>query len=206
MRRVLLLLLVCLVVAGCGPLERGPFAAPRTALVLLDLQRDFLEPSGRMPIDAQQVEPLLAVSGALADVAARSGWPIVRVLNDFEPGDVGNLIRNQAAVRGSAGAEWDPRAPQAAEAVVPKQAPDAFSAPRLGAFLDEREVATLVVGGVFADQCVAATIATARARGFKVVVVREGVGAATRAARGSALESYARQGVEVLDEVGALAR
>ncbi|MDX2011907.1 MAG: isochorismatase family cysteine hydrolase, partial [Myxococcaceae bacterium] len=177
-----------------------------TAVLLLDLQRDFLEPTGQMPIDASQVEPVLQTSADLAALASREGWPVVRVVNDFDPGDLGNLFRNQAAVRGSLGAEWDARAPSTAEVIVPKQAPDAFSNPHLAAFLDERQVMTVFVAGVFADQCVAATIGSARARGFRVLVVRGGVGAGSRAAWSAALDGYARQGVELLDEVGALAR
>jgi maleamate amidohydrolase len=200
-------LLACLIMSSaCGPAERGPFDAPTSAVVLLDLQRDFLESSGRMPIDPAQVEPVLRTASELTAAASRAGWPVVRVINDFDPGDLGNLFRNRAAVRGTAGAEWDPRAPAPAEVVVTKQAPDAFSNARLSTFLEERQVVTLLVSGVFADQCVAATIGTARARGFRVVVVREGVGAANAASWRSALDGYSRQGVELLDDVGALAR
>ena len=182
------------------PGEDGP-----TAVVLLDLQRDFLEDHGRMPIERTQVEPLLRhASDVVAEARAR-GLPVVRIHNAFSRADVvGNLSRGGAAVEGSEGAEADPRVPAGEDARFDKQWPDAFTNPDVDAWVRDHRVRRLVIVGVFADQCVEATARAARHRLLEVSVVREGVGAGSGEARDRALARLAAVGVEVVDQVSDL--
>jgi nicotinamidase-related amidase len=179
--------------AGIGMLTK-----PDTALLALDLQWDFLQPRGRLPIGRDQAPWVIETLNRAARAAAARGWPVIYVLNAFELFDPSNLFRNFAAIRGSAGARFDPRVVRPPGAVVlDKQVPDAFTNPRLALQLRERRIGRLMIGGVFADACVKATALSGLARGLEVLVLEDGVGAATAGARQAALDLLARRGARV---------
>jgi nicotinamidase-related amidase len=164
----------------------------------MDLQRDFLEDGGRMPVARAQVEPLLESVAGLRDEALAAGRPVLRVENLYSPSDVGNLFRKQAAVRGNAGAEWDPRVASDGEGPFTKDAPDAFTNADFDLTLRQRQVNHLVLAGVFADGCVKWTARGARNRGYRVTLVEPAVAAATDSARRVALGELRAEGVDVV--------
>lgn len=170
-----------------------------TALLAMDLQRDFLAPGGRLPIAAdQQADVVDAMNAALAAAEAR-GWPIVYVLNAFRPWQPANLFRNFCALAGSPGAALDPRIAVVAKAErIEKRAPDAFTSPALGPLLARLNVGRLVIGGVFADACVSATARAALGKGYQVAILGEGVGAGSAKAREAALDRLRAAGAEIL--------
>ena len=182
---------------------KRPGAPPKgvgeSALLVLDLQRDFLEGDGRMPIAAQQVTPLLAVANALIDAAASEGAPVVYVLNAFPRSQhVLNFFRHGAAVAGTPGAEINPRVRRAPEAATfSKERSDAFSNADLDVFFRKAGVRHLVIVGVFAPACVRATARGALRKGYRVTVVSDGVGAASDAARDRALSRIAAGGAAI---------
>lgn len=174
------------------------YEAPSTAVLVLDLQRDFLAADARMPIARNQVDGVLAASNAVIGAAAESGAKVVYVANQFSPSDVvANLFRRSAALRGSRGAALDPRVLEVEGEHFPKSARDAFTNPDLDAYLRRERVSRLVVLGVFADACVRGTILGALNRGYAVTVVREGVGASSDSSCASALAAYAKAGATV---------
>ncbi len=177
-----------------------------TAFLVLDLQRDFLEARGRMPIDGAQVEPLLVASNALIDRAAMNGAPVVYIVNAFPPSQwFLNVLRRGAARVGTYGAEMDPRVHIAPGGTFTKDAGDAFTNPALGAFLRERAVERLLLGGVFAPACVRATLRGALREGYGVTVVRDCVGASSDRARDRGLAAMADDGATLASAEGALA-
>jgi nicotinamidase-related amidase len=174
------------------------YPQPKTAVLAMDLQRDFLEEGGRMRIEAAQVDEVVRASNTVLAAARRRGLPVVYVGNEFPPTDVlANLARRGAAVQGSRGAEIDPRIDHLDGAYFPKRSRDAFSNPELDAYLRQNEVAELIVVGVFAGACVRATVLGALNRGYRVVVVREGLGAASMRERESVLAEFTGAGVRV---------
>ncbi|MNS14888.1 hypothetical protein D3C72_465140 [compost metagenome] len=61
------------------------YEQPRPALVVLDLQLDFVGPQARMPVTADAVPGLLTATNAVIAQAARRGWALVYVGNEFGP-------------------------------------------------------------------------------------------------------------------------
>jgi len=183
------------------------YPAPKTAVLAVDLQRDFLAADARMPVARPQVDPLLRASNAVLDVAHERGWRIVAIGNEFPPGDwLRNLVQHGAAIRGSRGAELDPRVRCASDVYFAKSRRDAFTNPALDAWLRAEQVDHLVVLGVMANACVRATVLGARNRGYRVTVVRDAVGAPSDGARDSALASLARAGAEIVSAADVLLR
>ncbi|MGH6958377.1 MAG: cysteine hydrolase family protein [Caulobacteraceae bacterium] len=180
-----------------------PLTGPRTALLAMDLQRDFLEPGGRLPIEAVQIGAVVAGMNRALIRAARGGVAVVYVLNAYDLLDPSNLTRNFAALRGSPGAALDPRVTVVQGApIVRKKVPDAFSNPALADWLARERITRLAVGGVYADACVTATCRSALKRGYAVEVLADAVGARSEAARRHAVADLVRRGARAASADG----
>ena len=148
-----------------------------TALLLIDLQRDFLETSGRMPIKARNADIVISLANRLIMHAESAGWKPVFIKNEFKKSDwIGNILRKRAAIEGSVGAEIDPRVlfPMSSS-VISKSRPDAFTNPELVELLKSSGIHQIIILGVMAEGCVRATVNGARSLGFSVTVVSDGV-------------------------------
>jgi nicotinamidase-related amidase len=186
-------------------MRSGAALSTKTAVLALDLQRDFLEEAGRMPVARNQVDGLVVAANAVIDRAAAKGVPVVYVLNEFRRSDwLLNLLRRGAAVVGSPGAELDPRVHVVGSARFPKWQTSAFTNPALDAFLREQGATHLVTLGLYAPHCLRATVAAALERGYEVTVVSDAVAAASDRSRDKALERMKRGGASLATSDAAL--
>ena len=171
---------------------------PQRAVLLMDLQVDFLDPAtGRMPVAALAAERVLDRANAVLRGEALAGSLVVAIANAFPRSQyLGNFFRHQAAVEGSSGASLDPRL-QVSERVpvFGKNASSAFSNPQLHPFLQAQGVRTLVLIGVFAEGCVRATAVQARRLGYEVVAPLDSIATNSRLKLAFALRSMRRHGV-----------
>lgn len=167
----------------------------RTALVIIDMQRDFLEPGGfgdALGNDVSLLRSAIAPLQAVLAAARRAGMMIVHTreghrpdLADLAPakhrrgnfttriGDAGPMGR--ILVRGEAGHDIIPElAPIAGEPVVDKPGKGAFYATDLEAILRSRGIDRLIVTGVTTEVCVHTTVREANDRGFDSLVLSDG--------------------------------
>ena len=149
-------------------------AAGTTALLLVDVQRDFLSSSLGSLRDgyADRVARLLAV-------VREAGLPVVHVHSAFAP-DGSDWMRRYRprgsipGVRGTPGAVVLPGCePEGDEPVVEKQTFDAFGRPELHPLLRSRGVESLLVAGLVTSTCVLLTAASAMQHGYLVAVVED---------------------------------
>ncbi len=171
----------------------------KKALVLIDLQYDFLNASGRMPAATEQIEPMLAQTQCAVAAANAAGDPIIGVANRFARLDPGNLFRRFAAVAGSPGAEWDQRAPQAGAGTFTKASGSAFSNPEFENALRSHGIGEIVLTGVYTSGCVAATAEAGLRRGFNVSLLASGTADSSERARQSAIRRLDKAGVHILE-------
>jgi nicotinamidase-related amidase len=172
----------------------------RSALLLIDFQRDFLADDGRLPVARHQVTGVLVATRLAIDRAQVKGDLIVKIGNEFRPGDwIGNLFRHHAAVAGTPGTEWDTRVqPNGGEAhYLPKWKASAFCNPELGDLLGREGVTDVVLCGLYARVCVTATARAALDRGLRVTILRDAVACKSDGSREAALHRLARNGVEL---------
>jgi nicotinamidase-related amidase len=148
-----------------------------TALLLIDLQRDFLEANGRMAVSAVVASQVVSLANRLIQHGENAGWKLIFIRNEYPKSElIGNLFRKGAAIEGSRGAELDPRViVPFSGLVLTKSRPDAFTNPELEETLASGAVHQLVVLGVMAEGCVRATAKGALNRGFAVTVVSDAV-------------------------------
>jgi len=171
----------------------------RKALVLIDLQYDFLDARGRMPVAADRIQPMLAEIGKAAASASAAGDSIIAVANRFARLDPGNLFRRFAAVAGSPGAAWDARAPKPNAGCFIKASGSAFSNPEFERALRENGIGEMVLTGVYTSGCVAATAKGGLKRGFKVSLLAPGTADSSERARQSAIGRLEKAGVRIVD-------
>lgn len=169
------------------------------ALLLIDLQVDFLDPAGRLPVGTADAERVIAVANRTAALFAAQGWPIIVIHNQFRKDDViGNFFRKSAALEGSAGAEIDPRVIVPIASYFSKAASSAFTNPELAAYLQAAAIDRVVICGVYAEGCVRATALAARQAGLATVVLADGVASNRQAKYKWALSQLRKRGIEVL--------
>jgi nicotinamidase-related amidase len=170
----------------------------RHALLLIDFQRDFLADDGRMPVARHHVTGVLVATGRAIEQATADGDLIIRIGNEFRPGDrIGNLLRHHAAVAGSAGTAWDDRVQAGGSVYLPKWKGSAFCNPELAGLLGREGVGEVTVCGLYARDCVTATARDALSRGLRVTVLRDAVACRSDRSREAALGRLHRRGVEL---------
>jgi nicotinamidase-related amidase len=171
------------------------FQARTTALLVIDMQRDFLHPDGyaaRASLDIaplrKAIEPVSRVLAAaraaeLTVLHTREGH--VPDLSDCPPyklersrragaeigaaGPMGRLL-----VRGERGHDFiDALQPQAGEIVIDKPGYSAFEHTALGQLLTTRGIDTLILTGITTEVCVSSTLRTAVDRGYRCFTVAD---------------------------------
>lgn len=173
------------------------FDVPGTALVIIDMQRDFLEPGGfgeALGNDVSLLRGTIAPTRILLDAARAAGMLVVHTreghrpdLGDLPPakkrrgrfpvtiGDPGPMGR--ILVRGEIGHDIIPElAPIDGEPVIDKPGKGAFHATDLDSVLRNRGIGKLIVCGVTTEVCVNTTVREANDRGFDCLVLEDCVG------------------------------
>jgi len=165
----------------------------RTALVVVDMQRGFLDPGEAMEVPAAR--EIVPVIQHLLSVFRARRLPVVFtefVYSESVPVLIGRLhpehrpappgaprgfgLPSSSCLEGTSSAETVPDlAPRPDEIVVRKRGYDAFAGTLLDRALRARNVTSLVVTGTMTDICVLATVTAALHREYRVTVVEDGV-------------------------------
>ncbi len=173
------------------------FTPAHTALLIIDMQRDFLEQGGfgeMLGNDVSQLRRTIEPNMRLLAAWRAAGLTVLHTreghrpdLGDLPPakkirgrsktsiGDVGPMGR--ILVRGEAGHDIIPELyPLPGEAVIDKPGKGAFFATDLQAILHNRGITSLVVTGVTTEVCVNTTVREANDRGYECLVPSDCVG------------------------------
>ena len=194
-----------------------PLDVGSTALVLIDMQRDFLLPGGFGETLGNDVSLLQKVVPPLAEVlaAARAaGMLVIHTreghlpdLSDCPPaklqrgkpsqriGDTG--ANGRILIRGEYGHDIvDELAPIEVEVVIDKPGKGAFYATELQAVLQTAGITRLIVTGVTTEVCVHTTVREANDRGYEALVLSDCVG--------SYFPEFQRVGLEMVSAQGGI--
>jgi len=148
--------------------ERLPIDPAKTALVVVDMQRDFVDADGALSVPGA-AGTVLAIR-RLLEWARRSGTLVVFTQDTHREGDPEWRIWPRHAERGTPGWEIVPDlAPAAGELVFEKVRYDGFYGTGLDHELRRRDIETLVICGTVASICVHYTAASAGLRWYRVV-------------------------------------
>ena len=169
----------------------------KCALLIIDMQRDFLEPGGfgeMLGNDVSQLRRTIEPNRALLAAFRNAGLTVMHTreghrpdLSDLPPakkvrghgattiGDLGPMGR--ILIRGEPGQDIISELyPLPGEPVIDKPGKGAFFATDLHAILQNRGITQLVVTGVTTEVCVNTTVREANDRGFECLVPDDCVG------------------------------
>ena len=165
----------------------------RTALVVVDMQRGFLDPGEAMEVPPAR-ETVAAIQALLQLFRSRrmpvtftefvysESAPLLmgRLHPEHQPAKPGAPrgfgLPSSSCLEGTQSADTVPDlAPRSGELVVRKRGYDAFAGTALDGALRARNVTSLVVTGTMTDICVLATVIGAFHREYRVTVVEDGV-------------------------------
>ena len=167
---------------------------PRAALLIIDMQRDFLEPGGfgeMLGNDVAQLRPSIAPLQALLAAARQAGLFVMHTREGHAP-DLSDLhetkrLRGRGAITigdpgpmgrilivGEPGHDIIPELyPIGGEPVIDKPGKGAFYNTGLSGILAEQGIAQLIVCGVTTEVCVHTTVREANDRGIECLVVSD---------------------------------
>jgi nicotinamidase-related amidase len=197
-----------------GPIRLRP---ERTALVIIDMQRDFLEPGGfgeTLGNDVALLQRAVGPAGTALAAAREAGLLVVHTREGHRPdladappakvlrgapskriGDPGPMGR--ILVRGEPGHDIVPAlAPAPGEPVIDKPGKGAFYETDLDLVLRNRGIDTLAVCGVTTEVCVHTTIREANDRGYRCVALGD--------ACASYFPEFHRVGLEMIKAQGGI--
>ncbi len=186
----------------------GNFDAASTAVLIVDLQNDFLHPKGaygrsgtsspEIAALPDRIRPLLdtvrraggwVVSTQFTLVPGRDGAPFISphlkkmrpflTTGDFVPGGWGHALVDEV---------------QPADLTVEKVAYSAFYQTRMEFVLSRAGIRTLMVCGIVTNGGVASTVRDAHVRDFNVITLHDGCAAFSRETHDTAVEALATVG------------
>ncbi|CAG1007151.1 MAG: cysteine hydrolase [Rhizobiaceae bacterium] len=187
----------------------------RLALVVIDMQRDFIEPGGfgaALGNDVSRLTAIVPTVKALIGLFRRHGLPVVHTreahrpdLSDCPPakrlrGRPGLRIGDQGAmgrilVAGEPGNQILPElAPLPGEIVVDKPGKGMFWATGLHETLSERGIAQLVFAGVTTEVCVQTSMREANDRGYECLLIEDATESYFPEFKAGAIEMIVAQG------------
>jgi biuret amidohydrolase len=166
----------------------------KTMLVVIDMQRDFIEPGGfgeSRGNDVTRLQSIIPTTAALIALFRRQRWPILHTREAHKPdlsdcpaskinrgrgpqkiGDEGPMGR--LLVAGEPGNQIVPElAPIAGEMELDKPGKGMFWATGIHETLQQMEITHLVFAGVTTDVCVQTSMREANDRGYECLLIED---------------------------------
>ncbi|MDP3899280.1 MAG: isochorismatase family cysteine hydrolase [Mesorhizobium sp.] len=194
------------------------FRPETTALIVIDMQRDFAEQGGfgaSLGNDVSRVTKIVPTVKRLIEGFRAAGLPVIHTmechrpdLSDLPPakrnrgnptiriGDAGPMGR--VLIAGESGtAILDALAPVDGELVIEKPGKGAFYATSLGEDLKRMGIAQLVFAGVTTEVCVQTTMREANDRGYECLLAEDATESYFAAFKQAAIEMIRAQGAIV---------
>jgi nicotinamidase-related amidase len=179
-------------------IEAEPYAfelsPQKCALLIIDMQRVFLEPGGfgeMLGNDVSQLRRTIEPNMSLLSGWRGAGMPVIHTREGHRP-DLSDLppakkVRGKSArtigdegpmgrilIRGEAGHDIIPELyPLPTEPIIDKPGKGAFFATDLDAMLKNRDIRQLIVCGVTTEVCVNTTVREANDRGYDCLVLED---------------------------------
>ncbi|KAI9737063.1 MAG: hypothetical protein M1834_000653 [Cirrosporium novae-zelandiae] len=194
------------------------FSLETTALVIVDMQRDFCSPGGYLDlrgIDISPVRELIPKLKRLLEAFRKTGFPVYHTREGHRP-DLSTLSKREyfrshnnisgtgigspgplgrLLVRGEEGHDIVPELyPIEGEPVIDKPGRGAFAHTDFELLLRIKEIKNLVIVGCTTDVCVFSTMREANDRAFDCVLLQDGTAAADESLRAYTCESIKGEG------------
>jgi nicotinamidase-related amidase len=191
------------------------FEPAATAVIMIDMQRDFIEPGGfgaTLGNDVALLAAIVPTAARVLDTCRAAGVTIIHTkechrpdLADCPPakrlrgnptlriGDPGTMGR--ILIDGEPGVDFVPELkPHPGDIVISKPGKGAFYGTTLGEILRLRGITHLIFGGVTTEVCVQTTMREANDRGYECLLIEDATESYFPAFKSAAIEMIRAQG------------
>lgn len=170
------------------------FDPASTALLMIDMQRDFIEPGGfgaTLGNDVSLLAAIVPTAAKVLEACRGAGMTVIHTkechrpdladcppakrlrgkpsLRIGDPGAMGRIL-----IDGEPGADFVPALiPKAGDIVIAKPGKGAFYGTALGEILRLRGITRLIFGGVTTEVCVQTTMREANDRGYECLLIED---------------------------------
>jgi nicotinamidase/pyrazinamidase len=177
------------------------YSNPQKALLVIDMQIDYVDEKGKFPIEIDQINNLIETVNMIIDDFQKNNYVIIYVRNNFRKNDIRNIFRNYAAIEGTSGAEIHPGINIASENIFDKYSPSALSNNDLKNFLMQNQINELFLCGVMADvnECVGQTALDALNNGYMVNYIGNAVGSSSIKNIERAIDKLRKRGIKIIE-------
>jgi nicotinamidase-related amidase len=193
------------------------FSPDHTALIVIDMQRDFVEPGGfgeTLGNDVSMLQKVVPPLSAVLAATRTAGITVIHTREGHKPdmsdcppakvnrGDPSLRIgdpgpKGRILIRGEYGHDIiDDLAPIEGELVIDKPGKGSFYGTDLGEILQDAGITSLIVTGVTTEVCVHTTVREANDRGYECLVLSDCVG--------SYFEEFQRVGLAMISAQGGI--
>ena len=178
LHRAWVLLAVCAFALNSAPV--ADTAACGAALIIVDVQKDFVDPDGRLPADSAQAQNMIAAINGILENADTTALEVIYIRNAFKWWQLpGNIIRRFAGMKGAEGARPADGLVLVNDTCFTKHHFNAFTNKHLHKHLSKNGISELYICGMYADVCVLATVKGAVKHGYRVYVIRDALSTVT---------------------------
>lgn len=203
--------------AMISPAQPFPFRfdPAHTALIVIDMQRDFVEPSGfgaSLGNDVSSLQVIIPTVAKLIEIGRAHGLPVIHTRECHKPdlsdlpqakkdrgnpslriGDMGPMGR--ILIAGEPGADIIPQlSPAEGELVIDKPGKGAFYATSLSEHLKGLRTTALIFAGVTTEVCVQTTMREANDRGYDCLLIEDATESYFPALKAATLDMVRAQG------------
>jgi nicotinamidase-related amidase len=191
------------VIVSCCSLDEtisiGNYDNSQKALLVVDMQIDYIDKNGKFPIEKNQIDGLIEIVNSIIDDFHGNNYQVIYLRNIFRKNDIKNIFRNFAVIEGTSGAKIDPRINVVSGDIFDKYTVSAFSNKRFESFLIKNQINELYVCGVMADECVYETALSAFNRGYIVNYYSNAVGSSSVKNIENAIEKLRNKGLNIIE-------
>jgi len=199
--KIFCLVLLAFSLSSCASnaVKIGNYENPKKALLVIDMQIDYIGEDAKFPIERKQTGDLIKITNEIIQDFSKNNYTVIYIRNIFRENDWKNRFRNYAAIEGTAGTGIDPRINIVSKNIFDKYTPSAFSNTDFVNFLTENNINELYLCGVMADQCVYETALGALNRGYIVNYFANAVGSLSVKNIERATRKLGKKGINIVE-------
>jgi len=195
---IMVLVLNIISCTSTSSVKIGNYENPQKALLVIDMQIDYIGENARLPIEKNQVNNLIITVNKIIDEYHNNNYKIIYTRRVFKTNDIKNKFNNYAVVEGTPGVEIDPRIIIVTENIFDKYAPSMFSNIDFENYLIQNQINELFVCGVMADECVYETALEAFNKGYIVNYIGNAVGSINDRRIENAIRKLRKRGINII--------
>ena len=179
--------------------EIDSYENPQKALLVIDMQIDYIGENARYPVENSQIDNLIGITNEIIEYSNQNNFTIIYLRRIFRENDWHNIFNNYAAIEGTIGVEIDPRISIVSENIFDKYTASAFSNMDFKNYLIQNQINELYLCGVMAEQCVFETALDAFNEGYIVNYYANAVGSTSIKRIENAVRKLRNRGINILE-------